>query len=537
MVQAVSDVAGSSRSSAAPQAAAEPPRPGGSYAVQRGDSLSSIAQRYGTDVATLVSLNGIRNPNLIYSGQRLTLPAGATQGYQIQRGDTMAEIAARNGISLAALTAANPQIANPNRIYPGDVLRVPAAGGAGGGAGASAQGPAAAGSATGAAPVAPAAAAPTSGGIYTPGKASLRAADLAEQRAMPKSKAECYAWVKRALQDSGAVSRYLVGIPAKGAGPELVKEGYINVLGKPGYNIKSPYDAPKGAVLVYGAAPGATDKNAKYGHIEIRTDSGFASDYKSARARTGPAENGLDGRGRVLIGVYIKPDAGAKPVQTPAAAPKEPTGPVSAPAASRNDLIAKLGAVITIGEGNYESYNTGTKGVKNDKVGHSYLNPKAGTVTNKTINEILATESKSGYATDRMFATGKYQTTIGTLRAAKAAMGLTGNEKYTPELQERVFREFLLQKAGGGKLAAFVNKGVGTVESAQYAASKEWASIAVPAGLRIGKYNPATKQYEATGPISNGRMSFYEKPGQNAASMKATNELQNLLNQIAQSRR
>jgi murein DD-endopeptidase MepM/ murein hydrolase activator NlpD len=104
-----------------------PPQAGGSYNIQRGDTLAAIAQRYGTDVATLVSLNNIRNPNLIYAGQSLTLPQGASQNYEIRRGDTMAGIAAANGVSLSELVAANPQVANPNRIYPGDRLSIPAA--------------------------------------------------------------------------------------------------------------------------------------------------------------------------------------------------------------------------------------------------------------------------------------------------------------------------------------------------------------------------------------------------------------------------
>ncbi len=39
------------------------------YTVQRGDTLSGIARRYGVTVQYLVNLNGIRNPNLIYLGQ------------------------------------------------------------------------------------------------------------------------------------------------------------------------------------------------------------------------------------------------------------------------------------------------------------------------------------------------------------------------------------------------------------------------------------------------------------------------------------
>jgi LysM repeat protein len=44
------------------------------YVVQRGDTLAAIARRFNSTVALLVQLNNIRNPNLIYVGQRLRIP-------------------------------------------------------------------------------------------------------------------------------------------------------------------------------------------------------------------------------------------------------------------------------------------------------------------------------------------------------------------------------------------------------------------------------------------------------------------------------
>ncbi|WP_035467425.1 hypothetical protein [Burkholderia sp. WSM2232] len=84
-----------------------------------------------------------------------------------------------------------------------------------------------------------------------------------------------------------------------------------------------------------------------------------------------------------------------------------------------------------------------------------------------------------------MFATGKYQTTLYTLRSGKAALGSTGNEKYDADMQERFFRDYLFNKAGGGALADFVKNGKETIDDAQYAAAQEWASISAPRGCRF----------------------------------------------------
>ena len=43
------------------------------YTVKRGDTLSGIARRYKTTVAKLVKNNGIKNPNIIYAGQKIKI--------------------------------------------------------------------------------------------------------------------------------------------------------------------------------------------------------------------------------------------------------------------------------------------------------------------------------------------------------------------------------------------------------------------------------------------------------------------------------
>ena len=107
----------------------------GDYAVRAGDTLSGIAQRNDVSLSALLRANPqIRNPDLIYAGQQIHLPGGAgsnsSGGSQtVRAGDTLSEIAQRSDVSLSALLDANPQFrANPDRIHPGQTVRIPGGG-------------------------------------------------------------------------------------------------------------------------------------------------------------------------------------------------------------------------------------------------------------------------------------------------------------------------------------------------------------------------------------------------------------------------
>ncbi|KLU40724.1 MAG: hypothetical protein AA931_04055 [Peptococcaceae bacterium 1109] len=103
------------------------------YTVQPGDSMFLIAQRFGVSLNALIAANPqIQNPNLIFPGQVICVPSAqsticppGTFRYTVQPGDSMFLIAQRFGVSLNALIAANPQITNPSRIFPGQIVCVP----------------------------------------------------------------------------------------------------------------------------------------------------------------------------------------------------------------------------------------------------------------------------------------------------------------------------------------------------------------------------------------------------------------------------
>lgn len=110
------------------------------YVVQRGNSLGGIAAKYGTTVANLVKLNGLKNANFIVVGQKLKVPcaggaatpppavvtptpapAGACIWVVVQRGDTVSQLAAKYRSTVALIVQKNG-LKDANRIYVGQKL-------------------------------------------------------------------------------------------------------------------------------------------------------------------------------------------------------------------------------------------------------------------------------------------------------------------------------------------------------------------------------------------------------------------------------
>ena len=141
------------------------------YTVQRGDTVSAIAGRFGLRTADVLALNGLGSRSVIYPGQVLRLmgttaqapaapapvvpaapPAAASGTYVVKQGDTVSGIAKRHGVSAQSVLAANG-LGWSSIIRPGQVLAI--------------AGTVATASAPATPPPAPAPSAPVAGGSYT----------------------------------------------------------------------------------------------------------------------------------------------------------------------------------------------------------------------------------------------------------------------------------------------------------------------------------------------------------------------------------
>ncbi|MEO5919862.1 MAG: LysM peptidoglycan-binding domain-containing protein, partial [Pseudolysinimonas sp.] len=100
------------------------------YTVQRGDTVSAIAARFGVSTASVLAANGLGWKSLIFPGQVLKLSGAAASGgtsapsagrYTIVRGDTISGIAQRYGLTTAGLLAAN-SLSRTSVIYPGQTI-------------------------------------------------------------------------------------------------------------------------------------------------------------------------------------------------------------------------------------------------------------------------------------------------------------------------------------------------------------------------------------------------------------------------------
>jgi LysM repeat protein len=110
-----------------------------SYVVEQGDTVSSIAGRFGLSTASVLAQNGLGWKTTIFPGQTLTLggsggssavsapasvPSGSGARYTVVAGDTVTGIAGKHGVSTSAVLSANG-LQSTSTIFPGNQLTIP----------------------------------------------------------------------------------------------------------------------------------------------------------------------------------------------------------------------------------------------------------------------------------------------------------------------------------------------------------------------------------------------------------------------------
>ncbi|MFL9960508.1 LysM peptidoglycan-binding domain-containing protein [Paraburkholderia sediminicola] len=266
------------------------------YTVEHGDSLWKIARQHGTCVAEIRRVNPGLDGNLITPEQKIKLTAGgaasggsssptvASSGDQLDsqqasQAPQQAKVTRNdNGHPVAVAEASDDS--SPEGDPKQKMFKVLRSGAKYGKKSANFSGPVAA------------------------QKARLGQPIYSVQKAPNVSTGECWKYVKIALLASSMVDSYPSHVEAKDAGNDLEKAGFQNILSDPSYQIASPYDAPEGAVIVYGTTDGST-----HGHAEVVLPGHlFASDYISPNSRVMRKNETptLIGKGRKVIGVWVK---------------------------------------------------------------------------------------------------------------------------------------------------------------------------------------------------------------------------------------
>ncbi len=97
------------------------------YIVEHGDTLYSIARKFNTTVSIILHFNRNISPNAIYPGQTIFIAESPPEAiiYTVKQGDTLYSIARRYGTSVQNLITFN-YLASPELIYEGQQLVVTA---------------------------------------------------------------------------------------------------------------------------------------------------------------------------------------------------------------------------------------------------------------------------------------------------------------------------------------------------------------------------------------------------------------------------
>ncbi len=212
---------------------------------------------------------------------------------------------------------------------------------------------------------------------------------------------------------------------------------------------------------------------------------GYFGDQTEAALRKYQEQKNLEVDGKAgndtLTALGLKPgQQQTPPQQTPTetkpaenTSPQQPTGNNVPGGPNDFGSTNPLGTLISSGEGGYGSYNRGRAGDANGaQIDFSQM----------TVGEVMRRQDLAKGDPDRLFAVGKYQMIPGTFEEAVNSLGIDRNAKFTPQLQERMFADYLVDEKRP-QVKDYITgetNGAAGLQGAQLALAREFASVADP---------------------------------------------------------
>lgn len=311
--------------------------------------------------------------------------------------------------------------------------------------------------------------------------------------------------------DGWSTKILLLGVALKALGVFRIAGGILKMAGAlraAGAATTAATAAGGGLLSVLGslatavAAVGAAFAGWKIGDALRDKVDGLISQLSGGKYRsiwdvlTGTDRRGLDATGGYTQAEIdsVKTGGGVK-----LAAPRGAAlAPAPAPSGGLAGAMSRLadtafGQLIARGEGDYNSVNRGARG--------GY---RAGTenLEGMTLAQVMAAQRAGQFN-----AAGRYQIIGSTLAEAARSLKLNGDEMFDRKLQDRIFEQYLVNNKRRA-IADYLSGKSEQLGAAIYATAKEWASVAVPKGMKT-----------ESGRISDGTMTFYDKSGKNKASI------------------
>jgi peptidoglycan hydrolase-like protein with peptidoglycan-binding domain len=134
------------------------------------------------------------------------------------------------------------------------------------------------------------------------------------------------------------------------------------------------------------------------------------------------------------------------------------------------------------GESGAAGYNAYNRGTYTDAQGRERIRPGDPPMdfSRFTLGEVMDMQHLPRRDPDRVFAVGKYQIIPGTMDTAVARLGLDRNQPFTPEMQDRIFSEYLLRDKQPSVRDYIEGRQGATLQQAQHGLAREWASFGDP---------------------------------------------------------